>query len=91
MPAPKNSPATFNIPLGPVHVALEEPVYFDLQVDGEIIRGATLHSGHVHRGMENLAQHRNLIMNQTLTELSVPCVPTAMPLPTPWLWKMPLA
>lgn len=68
MPAPKNSPATFNIPLGPVHVALEEPVYFDLQVDGEIIRGATLHSGHVHRGMENLAQHRNLIMNQTLTE-----------------------
>ena len=60
--------STFNIPLGPVHVALEEPVYFDLQVEGEIIRGTTLHSGHVHRGMENLAQHRNLIMNQTLTE-----------------------
>ena len=65
---PANTNSTFNIPLGPVHVALEEPVYFDLQVDGEVIRGATLHSGHVHRGMENLAQQRNLIMNQTLCE-----------------------
>ncbi len=60
--------STFNIPLGPVHVALEEPVYFDLKIDGEVIKGTTLQNGHVHRGMENLAQQRNLIMNQTLTE-----------------------
>ena len=26
---------TFNMPLGPVHVALEEPVYFNLTVEGE--------------------------------------------------------
>ena len=60
--------STFKLPLGPVHVALEEPVYFHLEIDGETITKATLQSGHVHRGMENLAQKRNLIMDQTLTE-----------------------
>ena len=60
--------STFKLPLGPVHVALEEPVYFHLVVDGETIREATLQSGHVHRGMEALAEKRNLIMDQTLTE-----------------------
>lgn len=60
--------STFTLPLGPVHVALEEPVYFHLTVDGETIRSTTLRNGHVHRGMEALAQRRNLIMNQTLTE-----------------------
>lgn len=63
-----NSGSTFNIPLGPVHVALEEPVYFNLSIDGEIIRNAKLYNGHVHRGMENVANKRNLIMNQTLVE-----------------------
>lgn len=59
---------TFNLPLGPVHVALEEPVYFQLEVEGEIIRKVSLTSGHVHRGMEALAAKRNLIKNTTLTE-----------------------
>ena len=38
---------TFNMPLGPVHVALEEPVYFNLTVEGETIRKVELTSGHV--------------------------------------------
>lgn len=59
---------TFTMPLGPVHVALEEPVYFRLDVEGETIRNVNLTSGHVHRGMEALAQQRNLIKNVTLTE-----------------------
>ena len=58
---------TFNMPLGPVHVALEEPVYFNLTVEGETIRKVELTSGHVHRGMEALATQRNLIKNVTLT------------------------
>lgn len=59
---------TFSLPLGPVHVALEEPVYFDLDVEGETIRKASLTSGHVHRGMEALAQNRSLIQDVTLSE-----------------------
>jgi Ni,Fe-hydrogenase III large subunit len=51
-----------------VHVALEEPVYFHLTVDGEIIRKVELTSGHVHRGMEAMASQRNLFQNTTLTE-----------------------
>ena len=59
---------TFTMPLGPVHVALEEPVYFHLTVEGETVRHVELTSGHVHRGMEALATQRNLIKNVTLTE-----------------------
>ena len=59
---------TFNLPLGPVHVALEEPVYFQLEVQGETIRNVSLTSGHVHRGMEAMAAKRNLVKNTTLTE-----------------------
>ncbi|MFT4301289.1 MAG: nickel-dependent hydrogenase large subunit [Desulfovibrio sp.] len=60
--------STFTMPLGPVHVALEEPVYFNLTVDGEIVRHVDLTSGHVHRGMEAMATQRNLVKNVTLTE-----------------------
>lgn len=60
--------STFNLPLGPVHVALEEPVYFQLDVEGETIRNVNLTSGHVHRGMEAMAAQRNLTKNTTLTE-----------------------
>lgn len=59
---------TFTLPLGPVHVALEEPVYFHLDVEGETIRKVILTSGHVHRGMEAMATQRNLFKNTTLTE-----------------------
>jgi Ni,Fe-hydrogenase III large subunit len=51
-----------------VHVALEEPVYFHLTVDGETIRKVELTSGHVHRGMEAMAAQRNLFQITTLTE-----------------------
>jgi Ni,Fe-hydrogenase III large subunit len=60
--------STFSMPLGPVHVALEEPVYFHLTVEGETIRKVDLTSGHVHRGMEAMASQRNLTKNTTLTE-----------------------
>lgn len=59
---------TFSMPLGPVHVALEEPVYFNLTVEGEIVRKTHLTSGHVHRGMEALAMRRNIFQNATLVE-----------------------
>lgn len=59
---------TFSLPIGPVHVALEEPVYFRLDLDGETVRGVEITSGHVHRGMEGMATQRNLYQNTTLTE-----------------------
>ncbi len=63
-----NKDNTFTLPLGPVHVALEEPVYFHLSVEGETLRKVDITAGHVHRGMEALASQRNIFKNVTLTE-----------------------
>ncbi|MBG0775963.1 MAG: nickel-dependent hydrogenase large subunit [Desulfovibrionaceae bacterium] len=59
---------TYALPIGPVHVALEEPMYYKIELDGEIVRGVELTAGHVHRGMEALALRRNLFQNIVLTE-----------------------
>ena len=60
--------ATYTLPVGPLHVALEEPMYFDVQVEGETVRSVELSAGHVHRGIEALAMNRNYFQNITLTE-----------------------
>lgn len=59
---------SYNIPVGPVHVVLEEPIYFKLEVEGETVVGLEINAGHVHRGMEFLAMQRNFYQNLTLTE-----------------------
>ncbi|PKN08902.1 MAG: carbon monoxide-induced hydrogenase [Deltaproteobacteria bacterium HGW-Deltaproteobacteria-8] len=62
------SSTTYTLPIGPLHVALEEPMYFDIQVEGETVRSVELAAGHVHRGMEALAMQRNYFQNVTLVE-----------------------
>lgn len=59
---------SFLLPIGPVHVALEEPMYFKLDLDGERVKNVEITSGHVHRGMEALAARRNFFQNIVLTE-----------------------
>lgn len=56
------------IPIGPVHVALEEPMYFRIDIDGETVRGVDINAGHVHRGIEYLAAKRTIYQNVVLTE-----------------------
>lgn len=60
--------SSYTIPVGPVHVVLEEPIYFKLQVEGETIVGLEINAGHAHRGIEFLAMQRNFFQNLTLTE-----------------------
>ncbi|EAX48205.1 NADH dehydrogenase (ubiquinone) [Thermosinus carboxydivorans Nor1] len=60
--------STYTIPVGPLHVALEEPMYFRVQVEGETIVGLDVTAGHVHRGMEYLVMKRNIYQNLTLIE-----------------------
>ncbi len=59
---------TFNIPVGPLHVALEEPMYFNIEVEAEKVVGVDITAGHVHRGIEYLATKRNIFQNIALTE-----------------------
>jgi ech hydrogenase subunit E len=60
--------STRTITLGPQQLALEEPMYFSVQVEGEIVVGLDVMAGQVHRGMEHLVMKRNLYQNITLLE-----------------------
>ena len=59
----------FTLPIGPLHVALEEPMYFRVSVEGEHVRHVDITAGHVHRGMEALACKRNFFQNIVLTDV----------------------
>jgi ech hydrogenase subunit E len=59
---------TFTIPVGPLHVALEEPMYFRIDVSGETVNSVDINAGHVHRGIEYLATKRTVFQNVVLTE-----------------------
>ena len=56
------------LPLGPVHPALKEPIYFKVTVRKEEILDVDLRLGHVHRGIEALAENRNLVQTLYLVE-----------------------
>ncbi len=59
---------TYTIPVGPLHVALEEPMYFRIDVEGETVREVDIRAGHVHRGVEYLTTKRSIYQNVVLTE-----------------------
>jgi Ni,Fe-hydrogenase III large subunit len=60
--------SNFTIPVGPLNVALEEPMYFRIDVHGETVSNVEIHAGHVHRGIEYLVTKRNIFQNLVLTE-----------------------
>ena len=37
---------TYTIPVGPLHVALEEPMYFHIEVEGETVRDVDIRMDH---------------------------------------------
>ncbi len=59
---------TFEIPIGPVHPALKEPIRFTFQVEGERIVGVDIKPGFAHRGIEFMGTRRNLIQVLYLAE-----------------------
>jgi ech hydrogenase subunit E len=62
------SATTYQLPLGPERLGLEEPMYFNVEMDGEVVAGLDVRPGKVHRGIEYLTHKRNFIQNITLTE-----------------------
>ena len=59
---------TYQVPIGPVHVGLKEPITAWLDVDGERIVKATIRPGAIHRGIEFMARDRNPIQIIYLAE-----------------------
>lgn len=58
----------FVLPIGPIHPALDEPLHFRLEVEGETIKDADILPGHAHRGMERLAMKNTISQNVVLCE-----------------------
>jgi len=56
------------VPFGPVHPALKEPISLKVTVRKEEILDLDIRLGHVHRGIEALAENRNLIQAIYLVE-----------------------
>jgi len=58
----------FVIPVGPVHPALKEPIHFKVTLQREEVVDVDLRIGYAHRGIEALAQTRNLVQTLYLVE-----------------------
>jgi membrane-bound hydrogenase subunit alpha len=59
---------SYHIPIGPIHPALKEPVYFEFELDGEKIVDVDVKLGHVHRAVEWASRKRNPIQILYLAE-----------------------
>lgn len=59
---------SYHIPIGPIHPALKEPIYFEFEIDGEKIVDVDVKMGHVHRGVEWASRKRNPIQILYLAE-----------------------
>jgi ech hydrogenase subunit E len=64
----QTSTGKFVVPIGPQHPALKEPGHFEFTVDGEIVTGASIRLGFVHRGIEKGAEVRNWTQNLYMME-----------------------
>lgn len=58
----------FIVPIGPQHPALKEPGHFEFSVEGEIVTGASIRLGFVHRGIEKGTEVRNWTQNIYILE-----------------------
>jgi len=58
----------FQIPIGPQHPALKEPISLRMTVEGEVIVDADIRLGYNHRGVEKVAEEKNWTQNLYLTE-----------------------
>ena len=68
MKAKSTTKTTYQIPIGPIHPALKEPVQFEFEIDGERIVNVDVSLGHVHRSVEWAGMKRNPIQILYLAE-----------------------
>lgn len=68
MKTKQSSKVSYQIPIGPIHPALKEPVMFEFEIEGEKIVDVDVALGHVHRGVEWTALRRNPIQVLYLAE-----------------------
>jgi len=57
-----------DVPVGPQHPALKEPINITCYVDGEQVVGAKLRIGYNHRGIEKAGEYQTFIQNLYIAE-----------------------
>jgi membrane-bound hydrogenase subunit alpha len=60
--------SSYNIPIGPIHPALKEPILFTFKMDGEKVEEADFAPGKAHRGIEWMGMRRNPVQIVHLTD-----------------------
>ena len=68
MSAKETTKTTYQLPIGPIHPALKEPVMFEFEIDGEKIVDVDIKLGQVHRAIEWAGLRRNPIQILYLAE-----------------------
>ncbi len=68
MSAKQTTKTTYQLPIGPIHPALKEPVMFEFEIDGERIVDVDVSLGYVHRAIEWAGMRRNPIQIIYLAE-----------------------
>jgi membrane-bound hydrogenase subunit alpha len=53
------TPPSYNLPIGPIHPALKEPINFTLKMNGEVVEDVDFAPGRAHRGIEWMGMRRN--------------------------------
>jgi len=56
-------PMALEIPVGPQHPALHEPLLIKLYVEGEVVTKVEVNTGYNHRGIEKLCERNNFYRN----------------------------
>ncbi|MBP9007827.1 MAG: Membrane-bound hydrogenase subunit alpha [Euryarchaeota archaeon ADurb.Bin294] len=51
--------APYELPIGPIHPALKEPINFTFQMNGEVVEKVDFAPGRAHRGIEWMGMRRN--------------------------------
>ncbi len=60
--------APYQVPIGPTHPALKEPVMFTFEMEGEVIKDVDFAPGQTHRGIEWMGMRRNPVQIVHLTD-----------------------
>ncbi|QER42758.1 hypothetical protein F1847_08375 [Thermodesulfobacterium sp. TA1] len=58
----------FVLPIGPIHIALEEPIQLKLETEGNIVKSVSLQIGYVHRAIEFLLANKDFYQGIIIVE-----------------------
>ncbi|AIH04515.1 hydrogenase large subunit [Thermodesulfobacterium commune] len=63
-----NRSQKFVLPIGPIHIALEEPIQLKLETEGNIVKNVQLKIGYVHRAIEFLLANKDFYQGIIVVE-----------------------